>query len=75
MPIKRPIRDFHFLIRGLCCTPGSFQRHSTNIRGDAGVDGSPTEDAHVAVDEAAPVKGLLLGGVQMHCPARALSGN
>ena len=68
---------FPFFIRGLCCTPGSFQRRSANIRDVAGVDGSPpTEDAHVAMDEAAPVKGLLLGGAQMHCPAgKALSGN
>ena len=68
---------FPFLIRGLCCTPGSFQRRSANIRDDAAVDGSPTEDAHVAMDEAAPVEGLLLGarGAQMHCPGKALSGN
>ena len=39
------------------------------------MDGSPTEDAHVAMDEAAPVEGLLLGGAQMHCPGKALSGN
>ena len=72
VPIKRLIRDFHFSYGACVVRPG---RHSANIRGDAGVDGSPTEDAHVAMDEAAPVEGLLLGGAQMHSPGKALSGN
>ena len=71
MPIKRPIRDFHFSYGACVVRPG----HSANIRDDAGLGGSPTEDAHVAMDEASPVEGLLLGGAQMHCPGKALSGN